>query len=98
MVGMTFNCLLPSGGTDAFHCSIRLYSTKKLKPLGTLKYHKVNCQAVSFARSNDSSPDHHDEEDDMTGTERAERRHWLVAGAKDNRVSIWTLIDFEQTM
>jgi len=83
------------GGWDG---RIRLYSTKKLKPLGTLKYHKVNCQAVSFARSNDSSTDHHDEEDDMTKTERAERRHWLVAGAKDNRVSIWTLIDFEQTM
>jgi len=36
------------GGWDG---KIRLYSTKTLKPLGTLIYHKGNCQAVAFARS-----------------------------------------------
>ena len=28
-----------------------MYSTKTLKPLGTLNYHKDGCQAVIFARS-----------------------------------------------
>ncbi|KAF8623672.1 hypothetical protein AX17_007370 [Amanita inopinata Kibby_2008] len=34
------------GGWDG---RIRLYSTKSLKPLGTLRYHKTGCQAIEFA-------------------------------------------------
>ena len=36
------------GGWDG---GIRLYSTKNLKPLGTLRYHKTSVQALVFAHS-----------------------------------------------
>ena len=35
---------------------IRLFSTKSFKPLGSLKYHREGCFAVSFTRSNSSTP------------------------------------------
>jgi WD40 repeat protein len=88
---------------NSFNCShraprIRLYSTKNLKPLGTLRYHKTGCQAVEFARSVDATPNaDEDEEDEMTTEEREARGRWLAAGAKDHRVSLWSLISFGKT-
>lgn len=79
------------GGWDG---RIRLYSSKKFKHLGTLKYHKTNCQAIVFA--NLSSPREQDGDDEMTEAEKAERQHWLITGSKDNRIAIWTLVDFEK--
>ncbi|KAJ7034964.1 WD-40 repeat-containing protein [Mycena alexandri] len=84
------------GGWDG---KIRLYSTKNLKPLGTLRYHKSGCQAAEFARSVDvTTPAEadEDEDDEMTVEEREARGRWLAAGAKDHRVSLWTLISFEK--
>lgn len=84
---------------------VRLYSTKSFKPLGTLRYHKSVCQCVEFARDTGnraSSGDEKieggdsDEEDEMSWEEKAERNRWLVSGAKDNRVAIWSLISFEK--
>ncbi|KAF8968172.1 WD-40 repeat-containing protein [Flammula alnicola] len=72
------------GGWDG---KVRLYSTKSFKPLGTLKYHKSACQCVDA---------HDDEDDEMTSEEKAERCRWLIAGAKDNRISIWSLMSFEK--
>ncbi|KAF7985693.1 hypothetical protein HWV62_2260, partial [Athelia sp. TMB] len=85
-----------------FHFRIRLYSTKTLKPLGTLSYHKEGCQAVSFAHSlpADSAPKDSDEDSDdeeMTTTEKETRARWLVAAGKDNRVSIWEMISFHSS-
>ena len=67
-----------------------------MKSLGTLEYHKQSCQAVTFARRHtpsvaDSSTTT-DETDDEE--ERAERERWLAAGSQDQRVSLWTLMDF----
>lgn len=80
---------------------IRLYSTKTLKPLGTLEYHKKSCQAVAFARyeHEHSGPmeDDEDVEEEMSDAERANRRRWLAAGSQDNRVSVWSLISFERS-
>ena len=81
---------------------VRLYSTKTLKPLGTLDYHKKSCQAVAFARyrhAQTSAADDadEDEDDEFSEEEKAERRRWLVAGSQDSRVSVWSLISFEQT-
>lgn len=117
------------GGWDG---GIRLYSTKTLKPLGTLRYHKTSVQALVFAhsrRGNESSvrqdgddgatkedredaagpPDeetstkplntadgiaeHSDSDDDG---DSAERDRWLIAGGKDNRLTIWALQSFER--
>ncbi|KAJ6601349.1 WD40-repeat-containing domain protein [Mycena vulgaris] len=79
---------------------IRLYSTKSMKPLGTLRYHKSGCQAVEFARTEsgaeaDDDDDDDDDDEELIGAEREARGRWLAAGAKDQRVSIWALISFE---
>ncbi|OCH94431.1 WD-40 repeat-containing protein [Obba rivulosa] len=88
------------GGWDG---KIRLYSVKTLKPLGTLDYHKKNCQSLAFARSSSlrsgaagtTSRSAEDSEDEMTDEEKEERCRWLAAGGYDHRVSIWALIDFQ---
>ena len=35
-----------------------------------------------------------DEDDEMSGEEKARRSRWLVSGGKDGRVVVWALIDF----
>ena len=87
---------------------VRLYSTKTFKPLGSLVYHKKNCQSVAFARSQPEvrSPigaadaegdDEADEDEDaMNKAEKEERSRWLVSGGQDSRVAVWSLIDFSK--
>jgi len=93
-----------AGGWDG---KIRLYSTKSFKPLGTLKYHKLACQCVEFARACEAGftnnkgsdltvDDDESDDEDMTPQERIKRTRWLIAGSKDNRVSIWSLMSFEK--
>ena len=77
---------------------MRLFSTKSLKSLGTLDYHKKSCQAVVFARSGTDIESSDDSEDEMSAEEKLERTRWVVAGSQDNRVSIWPLISFEKTV
>lgn len=77
----------------------RLYSTRSMKSLGTLEYHKQSCQAVTFARRHaptvaESSAITDETDDDMDEEEKAERGRWLAAGSQDQRVSLWTLMDF----
>ncbi|CAA7267117.1 unnamed protein product [Cyclocybe aegerita] len=83
------------GGWDG---RIRLFSTKSFKPLGTLKYHRAHCQCIEFAREQGGvtagGPDEDDDEEDMSPEEKEERCRWLAVGAKDNRISIWSLISF----
>lgn len=83
------------GGWDG---KIHLYSTRSFKPLGTLRYHKVACQAAEFARSqyrsdvdNVGEEVDEDEEDEK---EKVKRARWLVSGGKDCRAAIWELVDF----
>ncbi|KAG5638111.1 hypothetical protein H0H81_001789 [Sphagnurus paluster] len=89
--------VLVSGVDDAF-LSIRLYATRTMKPLGTLKYHKTQCQAVEFARDQAAiiKEVEEDEDEGMSSVEKAERARWLIGGGKDNRISIWSLIDFKK--
>lgn len=95
-----------SNSFASFALRIRLYSTKSLKPLGTLRYHKSACQCVEFARSLEyttkledegfeSKDDLYDDEE-MGSEEKLERSRWLIAGAKDNRLSIWHLMTFQK--
>jgi hypothetical protein len=85
--------------------SIRLYSTRTVKSLGTLQYHKAACQAVAFAHLPIPVPfDQQDltgtsgeeEEEDFTSRDREDRTRWLFGGGKDNRVSVWALMDFNK--
>ncbi|KAK0433421.1 WD40-repeat-containing domain protein [Armillaria borealis] len=83
------------GGWDG---RIRLYSTKSFKPLGTLKYHKTGCQAVAFARTLSAyQADEDEDEDGMSKQEVEERSRWLIGGAKDKLVTIWSLMAFNRT-
>ncbi|PBL01435.1 hypothetical protein ARMGADRAFT_1119972 [Armillaria gallica] len=83
------------GGWDG---RIRLYSTKSFKPLGTLKYHKTGCQAVAFARTPSAYQGDEDEDDDgMSKQEMEERSRWLIGGAKDKLITIWSLMAFNRT-
>ncbi|KAH9945340.1 WD-40 repeat-containing protein [Epithele typhae] len=81
------------GGWDG---RVRLYSTKTFKPLGTLAYHKKNCQMVAFAHVAPGGSDP-SEDEDMSEAEEAERARWLVSGGQDSRVAIWSLMDFSKT-
>jgi hypothetical protein len=96
----TFLCSYLFHTLQQFPSSIRLYSTKSFKPLGTLKYHKANCQCLAFAHAavNEGTTEEGDDDesdDELTASDKAARSQWLLAGSKDNRVSIWTLISFE---
>ncbi|KAK0245425.1 WD-40 repeat-containing protein [Armillaria nabsnona] len=83
------------GGWDG---RIRLYSTKSFKSLGTLKYHKTGCQAVVFARTLSAYQADEDEDDDgMSKQEMEERSRWLIGGAKDKLITIWSLMAFNRT-
>ncbi|KAH9949985.1 WD-40 repeat-containing protein [Amylocystis lapponica] len=87
------------GGWDG---KVRLYSTKSMKPLGTLDYHKKSCQALAFARSQPlpaQSPRHvsaldEESDDEMDDDEKAARTLWLISASQDQRVSIWPLTNF----
>ncbi|KAF9048413.1 WD-40 repeat-containing protein [Panaeolus papilionaceus] len=96
------------GGWDG---KIRLYSTKTFKSLGTLKYHKASIQCVAFPKligqvgeagqrsgqaSEGGDTDALDD-DDWSDDDVSERNRWLVGGSKDNRVSVWLLIDFSKS-
>jgi len=75
-------------------CRIRLYSTKTFKPLGTLSYHREGCSALAFAHLDPQNVHKDEDEDDplaLTADELNARAHWLAAGSKDSRVSIWAL-------
>ncbi|KZP00572.1 WD-40 repeat-containing protein [Calocera viscosa TUFC12733] len=75
--------------------SIRLYSTKTFKALGTLAYHRDSCYAVAFAGLHPTQQVSHEEDsDDEQDAER--RTRWLIAGGTDTRVSVWELMDFDR--
>ncbi len=79
-------------------CRIRLYSAKSFKSLGTLKYHKTGCQAVAFVRTLSAYQADEDEDDDvMSKQELEERSRWLIGGAKDKLITIWSLMAFDRT-
>ncbi|KAH8099976.1 WD-40 repeat-containing protein [Cristinia sonorae] len=84
------------GGWDG---KVRLYSTKTLKHLGSLDYHKKNTQTLAFAHSVKAAPegDSDEEDEDMTKSEKEARGRWLAAGSQDCRVSLWSLMSFEKT-
>ncbi|KAL9089423.1 MAG: hypothetical protein Q9165_005744 [Trypethelium subeluteriae] len=90
--------ILATAGWDS---RIRVYSAKTLKELAVLKWHKEGCYALSFATMYEpqkllaTEDDAVDDYGTLTADQRREVRvkstHWLVAGSKDGKVSLWDI-------
>jgi WD40 repeat protein len=82
--------------TAGWDSKVRVYSTKSMKELAVLKWHKEGCYAVAFADIF--------EENEGEGTEvvkkmgvkeerlwKAKTAHWIAVGSKDGKVSLWDI-------
>ena len=80
---------------------MRVYSTKAMKELAVLKWHKEGCYAIAFAEVQDSE-NANDFESATSVTalsqtvaakreHKARTTHWLAAGSKDGKVSLWDI-------
>ncbi|TKA65042.1 hypothetical protein B0A55_09116 [Friedmanniomyces simplex] len=79
---------------------VRVYSPRTMKELAVLKWHKEGCYAVAFAAARDEDPEAEEAVDgvavgkrELTVSEQRVRKtkegHWLAAGSKDGKVSLW---------
>ncbi|KAF2645371.1 WD40 repeat-like protein [Massarina eburnea CBS 473.64] len=99
--------LLVTGGWDS---RIRLYSSKTMKEMAVLKWHKEGVYAVDFGEilsaedllsTGNGEPDQDGDGKQITKREtglgklqrqreeQMQMKHWVVAGAKDGKVSLW---------
>jgi WD40 repeat protein len=95
--------IIVTGGWDS---RIRIYSTKTLKEVAVLKWHKEGVYAVDFATVLTAEDLQERDAENNNGNETARRetglgklqrqreeqmqlKHWVVAGAKDGKVSLW---------
>jgi WD40 repeat protein len=82
--------LLITGGWDT---RIRVYSTKTLKEVAVLKWHKEGVYSVAFGEIlTQEELGHGDGATNKRQRERDEQtklKHWVAAGAKDGKVSLW---------
>jgi len=80
------------GGWDG---SVRLFSTKSLKSLGTLSYHRHSCDAIAFVPVAAGQSIGEDGTEVVTYSQAVEtRERWMATCSKDRRVALWELKDF----
>ena len=92
--------------TAGWDAHTRVYSGKTMKELAVLKWHKVGCYATAFAAVEQAAgcdDAHADEEQALSEQsstvsavqqrrdQKARGTHWLAAGAKDGKVSLWDI-------
>ncbi|KAF9881671.1 hypothetical protein CkaCkLH20_00817 [Colletotrichum karsti] len=95
--------------TAGWDSTVRVYSSKTLKEVATLKWHPVGCYAIALAsvdaksRERGTSSDPHEEPPrDLASRSgqlsvkdrrilQAQTAHWLAAGSKDGKVSLWDM-------
>jgi len=93
--------------TAGWDARIRVYSAKTMKELAVLKWHKDGCYAVAFADTDatirnrvmmgaeaELSPLLAKSALDVIKQERATKAqttHWLAAGGKDGKISLWDI-------
>lgn len=80
---------------------IRVYSAKTIRELAVLKWHKEGCYALAFADVTVSpkeaggpdvvSEQSHDLTVEQKRNIKVQTTHWLAAGAKDGKVSLWDI-------
>ena len=87
--------------TAGWDARIRIYSTKTLKEVACCKWHRQGCYALAFGDV--SGGEHVRASEDGNGSamanrqqtvaqvreEKTTRTHWMAAGAKDGKVSLW---------
>lgn len=86
--------LIITGGWDT---RIRIYSTRTLKEVAVLKWHKEGVYAVAFAEiltaedvaTQDAVQDRRVQGRGQEREDETRRKHWVAAGAKDGKVSLW---------
>jgi ASTRA-associated protein 1 len=90
--------ILATAGWDG---RARVYSTKTLKELAVLKWHKEGCYSLAFAKvynvltqrstGTESSQDVVERKLTVSQqrTEKTKTTHWIAAGSKDGKVSLW---------
>jgi len=88
--------------TAGWDSKVRVYSTKGMKELAVLKWHKEGCYSVAFADVAEEKIEGEGEEralvkrlGTMTVKEerlwKAKTGHWLAAGSKDGKISLWDI-------
>lgn len=96
--------------TAGWDAHVRVYSSKTMKELAVLKWHKVGCYATAFATveppiiGQPSAPANEDSDtaaitqqnSNVTSVQqrredKARNTHWLAAGAKDGKISLWDI-------
>ena len=91
--------------TAGWDARVRVYSAKTMKELAVLKWHKTGCYATAFAQTEISVQEPETTNDEIGDTtltkqnhsvqqrrdEKAQTTHWLVAGSKDGKISLWDI-------
>ena len=89
--------------TAGWDARVRVYSTKTLKELAVLKWHKDGCYSTAFAEVRERSE--HVDSGESTEVEKmsaldlikhersvkAQEMHWLAVGGKDGKISLWDI-------
>ena len=86
--------------TAGWDKAVRVYSTKTLKELAVLQWHQEGCYAVAFAKVLNSETVEIGSSELPVATNAMERfnqnrdaktheTHWLIAGSKDGKISLW---------
>jgi ASTRA-associated protein 1 len=85
---------------------VRVYSAKAMKEVAVLKWHEVGCYTVAFADveqsrqdGGENGPDRASHGMEVASPETVRSRrirqsqaaHWLAAGSKDGKVSLWDI-------
>ncbi|KAI7182867.1 hypothetical protein KC343_g6401 [Hortaea werneckii] len=100
--GLTIRPDLKIFATAGWDGKGRVYSTKTMKELAVLKWHKEGCYALAFAAT-DLEESHENGRTSDTGlvrremtvseqrTAAAKSTHWLAVGSKDGKISLWDI-------
>jgi ASTRA-associated protein 1 len=85
--------------TAGWDGKVRVYSPKTMKEVAVLKWHDVGCYAVAFSEVEEDHLGDANEgsllaKSDTIRSRRiqhAQTAHWLAAGSKDGKVSLWEI-------
>lgn len=77
--------------TAGWDSRIRVYSSHSLKEVAVLKWHKEGCYAIAFASMNNVFETNAETNMAKMREDRVRNTHWLAAGSKDGKVSLWDI-------